>query len=164
MLVHILNPAQNEYSCSIIQTMGSCTNFCHYCILFQKFLSSMNLNKNPCLGTISLLFHVPIMFEWDCVWDRKVWYGISCFQPFILCLSAGLKNFSKYREDFFWRNSFVIKGNIWVDEWDRNWDQKLSFKFYLISLECLERYLISVIIYILHLKVIALFLSGGKEM
>lgn len=116
MLVYIPNPAQNEYSCSIIQTMGSCTNFCHYCILFQKFLGSMNLNTNPCLGTISLLFHAPIMFEWDCVWDRKVWNGISCFQPFILCLSAGLKNFSKYRKDFFWRSSFVIKGNIWVGQ------------------------------------------------
>ena len=55
-----------------------------------------------------------------------------CFQPSTLHLSLGFNNLSKYRKIHFCRNPAF--------EWERNWDQRISFKLYLISLECLRRY------------------------
>lgn len=62
-----------------------------------------------------------------------------CFQPSTLRLSLGFNNLSKYRKIHFCRNP-AFRHQSKIFEWERNWDQRISFKLYLISLECLRRY------------------------
>ena len=62
-----------------------------------------------------------------------------CFQPSTLRLSPGFKNLSKYRKIHFCRNP-AFRHQSKIFEWERNWDQRIRFKLYLISLECLRRY------------------------
>lgn len=62
-----------------------------------------------------------------------------CFQPSTLRLSLGFNNLSKYRKIHFCRNP-AFRHQSKIFEWERNWDQRISLKLYLISLECLRRY------------------------
>ena len=62
------------------------------------------------------------------------------FQPSTLRLSPGF--ISKYRKIHFCRNP-AFRHQSKIFEWERNWDQRISFKLYLISLECLRRYFCS---------------------